>query len=516
LLPFGFSVEELVQQYVGEQRLLYELWTHPTEGISKEQVENFVLRAKFWVNDDSLRQPPPDQPLTRVYLIADRSTPSWFSFTVVLASEGGAEATRWGASYWHLSAKFDKEDQEKSSSPDAPSQTVERVEWSERTRQFLEAYRAMQQATESVPLPEILDPAKVEPLSLVPSDVLRTLARKKGKSIVALLDDDAYVVWFYYATRENDELKFFMKELSDNYYYPELQEMDNLLRVKPRFSSYRWGQRASRQAMSDWLRRILQQKYMRLEDHLALLRLALNRPDISIGLESLYLSLVVDIHRFSWLDSSAKRFLASLTAEQIARLRAGQELPLSAFSAAQRALLERDLYFGTVTLATRKGQSDWEDTGEIIIHQVFPDGLPLETRVGVQKSEPERGTFTECRAGVWSEFRSFFMMAYDLAFSRGGEDESRLDESLFGPSRVWAEHYQTQPLMPALCQPFMLEVRLGEDYQVRLPHWGDDLCDYELLNDGKPAMLNDLPQELKNELEEMLKHYLSSPKSDGY
>jgi len=431
---------------------------------------------------------------------------------VILASEGGAEATRWGASYWHLSAKFDKEDQERSSSPDAPSQTVERVQWSERTRQFLEAYRAMQRTTESVPLPEILDPAKVEPLSLVPSDVLRTFAQKKGKSIVALLDDNAYFAWFYYAIEGRDELKFFMNLISDNFYYPELQEMDNLIRVKPRFSSYKWDQRASRQAISDWLRRILQQKYMRLEDHLALLRLTLNRQDVSIGLESLCLRLVVNIQRFSWLDSSAKRFLASLTAEQIARLRAGQELPLSAFSAAQRELLVRDLYFGTVTLATRKGQSDWEDTGEITIHQVFPDGLPLETRVGVQKSEPERGTFTVCRAGVWSEFRSFFKMAYDLAFSRGGGDGAPLDEILVFRPRMWAEDYQKRLLMPALCQPFMLEVHLGEDYLVRLPRWGeflwgDGFSDYELLNDGKPTTLDSLPQEIRDTIQRQVEEF---------
>jgi hypothetical protein len=512
LLPFGFSVEALVQQYVGEHRLLHELWTHPTEGISN-----------FRIYDDDLRQPPPDQPLTRVYLIADRRTLSWFSFTVVLASEGGAKATRWRAGDWDLWAEFDMEDLEKSPSPETPPQTAERVEWSERTRQFLKAYRAMQRTTESMPLPEILDPAKVEPLSLIPTDVLRALAQKKGKSIVALLDDNDYVAWFNYAIGGRDELGFSINELSYSFYYSDMQEMENLLRVKPRLSSYKWDQRVSRQAMSNWLRRVLQQKYMRLEDHLALLRLSQKRPDIYRGLESLYLSLVVDIDTFFSetlppLDSSGRRFLASLTAEQIAQLRAGKELPLSAFSAAQRELLVHDLYFGNAWLAIRTRQThgqvtseSWEGIGEITIHQVFPDGLPLETRVGVQESGPEieMGTFTKCKAGVWSEFRSVSMMAYVLASSQGAEIASRLDELSMEHSRKWAERYQTQPLMPARRQPFVLEVRLGEDYQVCLPHWGNGLSDYRLLNNGKPAMLSGLPKELKDELEEMLKDYLN-------
>jgi hypothetical protein len=516
LLPFGFSVEALVQQYVGEQRLLHELWKHPTEGISKEQAENFARRSKFWViwlDDDWLRQPPPDQPPTRVYLIADRRAPSWFSLTVILASEGGAKATRWRVADWHLLATLDKEDRSKSSSPEAPPQTAERVEWSERTRQFLDAYRAMERTTESVPLPEILDPAKVEPLSLIPTDVLRTFAQMKGKSIVALIDDYISDVWLYIAVWGHDELKSFINELSNSYYYPEMQEMENLLRVKPRFSSYRWGQRASRQAISDWLRRILQQKYMRLEDHLALLRLALNRQVVAIGLESLYLGLVVDINWFSWLESSGKRFLASLTAEQIAQLLAGQELPLSAFSAAQRELLVRDLYFSDAEFGVRMEPTYWVATGEIIIHQVFPDGLPLETRVGVEKSE-YMGAFTACRAGVWSEFRSVFVMAHDLASSQGGEDGSPLYESLLDHSRKWAERYQTQPLMPARQQPFVLEVRLGEDYQVRMPRWWGGFSDYELLNDGKPTTLDSLPQEIRNTLQQQIE-WFQKPKSDG-
>jgi hypothetical protein len=53
----------------------------------------------------------------------------------------------------------------------------------------MEAYRAIRRATEPVAFPDVLDPAKVEPLSLVPSDVLRTYARQKGKPLIALIPD---------------------------------------------------------------------------------------------------------------------------------------------------------------------------------------------------------------------------------------------------------------------------------------------------------------------------------------
>jgi hypothetical protein len=64
----------------------------------------------------------------------------------------------------------------------------------------------------------------------------------------------------------------------------------------------------------------------------------------------------------------------------------------------------------------------------------------------------------------------------------------------------------------------MLEVRLGEDYLVRLPRWGeflwgDGFSDYELLNDGKPATLDSLPQEMRNTLQQQIER-LQKRKSD--
>jgi hypothetical protein len=42
------------------------------------------------------------------------------------------------------------------------------------------------------PFPELLDPAKHEPLQFVATDVLRSYARHKNLPLVALLDDEMF------------------------------------------------------------------------------------------------------------------------------------------------------------------------------------------------------------------------------------------------------------------------------------------------------------------------------------
>jgi hypothetical protein len=43
--------------------------------------------------------------------------------------------------------------------------------------------------------------------------------------------------------------------------------------LKPRWSSYWWGQRLDRQAMSRWLQQVRQRGYPNLDDRLALLKM---------------------------------------------------------------------------------------------------------------------------------------------------------------------------------------------------------------------------------------------------
>ncbi|GBC92009.1 hypothetical protein HRbin15_00470 [bacterium HR15] len=524
LLPLGFSVQPLLQQYFQEHRLVYDLWTHPTEGISKEQLENFNRRYGYVIGDYWLRQAPPSQLPTRVYLAVWRQSPASFLFTVTVASEDMREFAGGDAAQGYLWASLWEEEEQASESPapapqspQTPAQPVERIEWSERSRQFIEAYRAMERTTESVPLPEILDPARVEPLSLIPSDVLRTIARKKGKSIVAMLSDSAHTWGFSRAIAGRDELKPFLDEILERPYFYELYETETLLRLKPQLSSYTWGQRVQRQPLSDWMRHILQQKYLRLEDYLSLKRIV-GHQHIWNGLESLYLSLLLGGQASVWwLYNADMRFLLSLTADQMARLRAGQELPLSAFTPAQREQLIRDLYFGRTRLERRVWDEDmpWAGMYSILIHCIYPNGLPSDTAISLQRSEPDLGVFTERRVGVWSGYRNLFNLAYAFHQAQSEQSASWIEEYSLRYFREQVERYRSLPLMPASRQVFIIEVRLGERYVVRLPsQWSGDLGDYELLNDGKPATIDALPKEFKERLEEYQKQLKRSPDSE--
>lgn len=517
LLPLGFSVEPLLQQYAREHQLVYELWTHPTEGLDHEQIERFNRRYGYPIWDYGLRQKPLSSPPTRVYLAVYRQSPDNFECTVTVATEDLKQSFGGYASQWSLWASLEEEQQPDTPAQppkptETPAQPAERVEWSERSRQFIEAYRATERTVEPTPLPEILDPARTEPLSLIPSDVLRTFASKKGKGVVALLLDGAHIWWFSRAVAGRNELKPFLERLF-RYDY-DLRETESLLLLKPRLSSYAWGQRVDRRALSDWLRRILQRGYPRLEDYLSLHRIVARQGSWG-GLETLYFRLMFG-EGFWWLYRADMRFMQSLTATQIAQLGAGQELPLSAFSPAQREQLTRDIYFGNVRL-TAWLEGEEEQFPADLVHVFYPDGLPSDAIIKLERSDPELGVFTERKAGVWSGFRGLMQIAAELHWGQSERSESWMDEYSTRYFRERVERYQSRPLMPARRQPFILEVRLSERRSVRLPFDGGwDFGNYELLNDGKPATLDALPKELKEKLEEYKKLYRTPSDSDGY
>jgi hypothetical protein len=50
----------------------------------------------------------------------------------------------------------------------------------------------------------------------------------------------------------------------------EWQEREEVLLFKPRWSSYWWGRRVDRLALSRWLHQLHQRGYPKLEDHLAM------------------------------------------------------------------------------------------------------------------------------------------------------------------------------------------------------------------------------------------------------
>jgi hypothetical protein len=305
-----------------------------------------------------------------------------------------------------------------------------RVAWSESSRQFMEAYRAIERATEPVAFPDVLDPAKVEPLSLVPSDVLRTYARQKGKSLIALVPDNLFW-WLKGALEGHDALQMYEEDIRR---WHDMQEQGDVLLLKPRWSSYWWGRRADRLALSRWMQQLRQRGYPKLEDYLAMSQMY-----DQAGFEDTMLwdygRLILPKRQLLYLYNK-QRFLNRLSAKQLDYLRAGGQLTLRELSPVQREMLLHDVYFGSSTiekvyslseLAAIRSEAEMERLAaaerkslEISLpHVLYPDGLPADLTIQINRTHPnmfdpydlspdtigslsieEVGVFTARRAGV--------------------------------------------------------------------------------------------------------------------
>jgi hypothetical protein len=547
LEPFGFEVGSLLAAYQREARWVYQVWTHPLDGFDKEWVKRFNERYGYVIElDYQWRREPSQVPLTRLYLEVERISLDSFFFDITLVSEDlkqGVEGGYWWI--WLREEELESKDAEPGSGQppsEASRQLAARVEWSELSRQFMEAYRAIRRATEPVAFPDVLDPAKVEPLSLVPSDVLRTYARQKGKPLIALIPDGLGMCLFL-PTRGHHTLQAYQEWFRWN--NMEWQEQEDVLLFKPRWSSYWWGHRVDRLALSRWLRQLHQRGYPKLEDSLAMSQMYEHA-----GFEDTMFYVYGQVLIFPDGDlNNNQRFLNRLSAKQLDHLRAGGQLTLRELSPVQREMLLHDVYFGSSTiekvysiseLAAIRSEAERERLAaaeqkslEISLpHVLYPDGLPADLTIQINRTHPnmfdpydlspdtigslsieEVGVFTARRAGVWYGFCSVKGLASEISSAENLPSELDADYARYIQERV--NHYKTNPLLPVRRTPFRLEVRLGGHYAVYFPS-GDDspLYDYEPLNEGKPATLDKLPDALKAEMEKWLKR-LKESGSDG-
>ncbi len=533
LEPLGFEVRSLLEQYQREVRWVHQIWTHPLHGLDKERVEQFNERYRYVIEEYNLRREPPQVPLTRLYLEVERGEPDWFSFGVALVSEDLKQGVQIYPGWWLWFQEEEPEEKEsESDSKPSPSEASQkpavRVEWSELSRQFIEAYRAIERTAEPTAFPDVLDPAKVEPLSLVPTDVLRTYARQRGKPLVALVPD-SLAWWLFAAIRGTDNLQWYQRRFQRG----ELQEQEDVLLFKPRWSSYRWGQRVDRRALSRWMHQLHQRGYPKLEDYLTLLQIY-ERSGLEGGVFRVYQSLILP-RDYIIVEYQDSRLLNQLSPKQLDYLRAGGRLTLRDLSPVQREQLLRDIYFGHSSLEQAFSASEkptapfeeWEQkTMDVRLPHVFyPDGLPDDLTIQIGFTHPkvfdpyesptditdyqyaeEIGVFIRRRVGVWSGFQSVSGLARDIYQSENLSEEAASDEDYVRYVREQVNRYKTASLMPVRRKPFRLEVRLASQHAVYLPSgFFSYLYDFEPLNDGKPVTFDTLPDELKAELEKRLK-----------
>ena len=496
LLPFGFPVQPLLEQYQRESAMVYHLWTHPTYGIDSARMASW-LRADY-----HRRWELPQTPFTRLYLVVSRGSPDGFHFRAVLADENLEHVVNCDFAIYELLWDSPNE-----AVPQASLPSPVRIEWSNLSRQFIDAYRALMRGQEVNSFPEVLDPSKVEPLSTIPSDVLRAYARQRGKSLVALVPD-ALAGWIERHAREGHET---LRQYLTAYEFVEnceVIEQEGVLLLKPRWSSYGWGQRLDRQAMSRWLQQVRQRGYPNLDDRLALLKMyePIKR---NAAVFFLYLEMVLpeeSIPGYGWQI----RFLNSLTQQQIDRLRAGELFTLAALSPAQRERLMHDIYHSEARVYTLahvepEEYSAREKIGRLLDrvnlpHVFYPDGLPPNAVIRIAKHHAKNiGFFTTRRAGIWGDFYSGITFPFDMLDSEGLLTESdEADPNAYAQKvQEFIERYKKKPLLLVEREVFCLEVVLADLQAVYLPSpYSPELAEYTLSGERQPITLETMPEDL--------------------
>lgn len=501
LLPFGFPVQPLLEQYQREAATMYHLWTHPTYGIDPARL------ASWLPSNYHHRWKLPQTPFTRLYLIVSRRDPDEFGLKAILADERlehvvshdsslrpilDGDALSWAS----LSAT------PPNGTPPSPVQ----IGWSDLSRQFIKAYRVLERGREATAFPEVLDPNKVEPLSTIPSDVLRTYARQKGRPIVALVPDK--LAWWIsrHALEEYSTLERCLTEFQEDI---EVEERAEVLLLKPRWSSHWWGRRLDRQAMSRWLQQVRQHGYLKLEDRLALLKMY-EPVKRNAAVFEIYQDMVLpaeEIPRFDWQIG----LLNSLTPRQIDRLRAGEPLTLAELSPAQRERLIHDIYHSEArlyTLASVKPEeyAAREKIGRLLDrvnlpHVFYPDGLPPNAVIRIAKHHPQGaiGFLTTNRAGIWGDFHNGITFPFQMLDSEGlsiESDDADLD-AYAQRLREFIDRYKKKPMLLVERKVFCLEVVLADLQAVYLPSpYAPELAEYALRGERQPITLETMPEDL--------------------
>lgn len=534
LMPLKMNLQPLLEQYWRERQMVYHLLNHPNEGLDKSLLRQVYedLKSENGTRmhfDSYFLTEPSQHPPQGIYLEVKRDGIDSFNFELLVVAESApGQPVEVERAWFHLAGWSDSSEhgnrlqEALNLTPEQLTQLVQTpVEWSQRTEQFLDAYHSLRRARESTPLPETLDPARTEPLSLIPTDVLLTYARFRNRSIVALLPD-SLCGWFTPAVEDESNPSDSQRRprgrlgayLDLAVHSMRFDEQERVLRVRPRYSSYAWGRRVPRETLSSWLHQLLKRQYPRLQDYLTLHQLGSHFNPLT----RLYAQLVLPAWEFQRMGQEGFALLRSLTPAQIQRLQQGEVITLAELTPAQRQNLYRDLYREAAFLTRApspqpatidNSEEDWLIPREASVwlpHYYYPDGLPAETRIQKQKffdwallylgrlsrsaSDFEKarelahyGIFAHRQAGVWGGFVSL----------------PRLASMLNNPHGVRGDI----TCLPVRFKPVSLEVEIAGRHLVRLPSGGImfPLGDFEPLLEVKAYRLDELPDIIKEALQ---------------
>ncbi len=302
--------------------------------------------------------------------------------------------------------------------------------------------RAFFRLTEAEALPALLDPARTEPLTLVPSDLLLTYAQHQKKNFVALVSESLADTIRYYLDGQSS-LSLYMRTLLSTY---EERETEKSVSLRPKWSSYQWSPRVDRSALSRLMHQILKDKHARLR-HLLEFDAIAQKHQHSVA--DAWIQLLDE--ETAAMGSQVPAFLLSLTPAQRQALLEGESLVLNQLPRPLRDQLLSELYsvYDSVFVRTRQ-ESDEDplsDASSFLhgwLHYFLPNGVPDDAQISLPATT-KLGVFTQRRAGVWTSFHDALRLATAEHFAK---NESL--SQLFGDSSRQKYEQLRSTLMPLI------------------------------------------------------------------
>ncbi|BCW94544.1 MAG: hypothetical protein KatS3mg018_0026 [Fimbriimonadales bacterium] len=471
LLPLLVDVRPLLEQW-RQERAIYDA--------ARVELRDQINHGKYnayrwcleWLYEDAekpARERIEEIP-ARIYLAAMRSRAYEILFELYLADEENSVIA--SASYWN---DWEDEDDKAERMLREDSTLAKPVEWRAETQQWLNALRLFQPRAQVVPLPEILDPAKHEPLRFVPSDVLRSYAHHKGRPIVALLDDS--LLWWANRSVRNQQrlVDFLVRQFGW-----ELHSSGEVILVRPELSGLQWGLRADRRAVSRWLHQLIKRGFIEPTDSLDTAAWSSLAGFYRYQLRELaFLSESLD---YPALSSVLGRLMHSALESTDGRA----ALPLTQLSPSEFRALERHIYnSGDVFLAPNEEEHDEaldSQARELISlpHAHFPNGLPRDGALVVMAAQTKGVLARRAGIGVWGGF-------YETNALKWAQENA--DKNV--DARRQLDYLQNSLLLPVERQMIDFSVRFGA-IEV---HTGWYLFGYRPLMGLKPLRWDELPPE---------------------
>lgn len=500
LTPFGFSVQPLLEQYLRERELLRTLW-RSAEGFDEGLWNEFEsrYRSHFFSHSDAREAMEAEGIYSCVYLEVERYGVASLWITLLLTDES-QQAIR-------LAAFLNEEIlvlQEALDEPKLPA--IDKIEWSEQTRQFGDAVRAFFRMAEAEALPALLDPARTEPLTLVPSDVLLTYAQHKKKNLVALVNESLANLIEDYIEGQTP-LNLYVRTLMTTY---EERETEKAVSLRPKWSSYGWLPRVDRIALSRLMHQILKDKHLRLQHFLEFAAITHQRRQ---SVAYTYVQLLD--REFSFMSPRATAFLLSLTPAQRQALLTGESIALNQLSRPSREQLFRELYYVYKYISVTQEQGTNARVPEAAgilrygwLHPLFPNGIPEDAQISLSATT-NLGAFTARRAGVWSSFCDALRLAM---IERYAQSEST-SQSINDFSQREYERYRTAVMSLVNEKRYALTVRVGA-FTISISEWDTGLTDFERVAGVEPFTLENLPEEFRKQVEEHKRRFFRDASED--